>query len=49
VGGTKTVSSVINNAGRGTLDTALDQGASKINADKLTIGGLTSTTNKFTF
>ena len=49
LGGTKTLSSVINNAGRGTLDTALDQGASKINADKLTIGGLTSTTNKFRF
>ena len=49
LGGTKTLSSVINNAGRGTLDTSLDQGASKINADKLTIGGLTSTTNKFTF
>ncbi len=49
LGGTKTLSSVINNAGRGTLDTALDQGASKLNADKLTIGGLTSTTNKFTF
>lgn len=49
LGGTKTVSSVINSAGRGTLDTALDSGASKVNADRLTIGGLTSTTNKFTF
>jgi hypothetical protein len=48
LGGTKTLSSVINNAGRGNLDTALDQGASKLNADKLTIGGLTST-NKFKF
>lgn len=49
LGGTKTVSSIINTSGKGVLDTVLDQGASKINSAKQTISGLTSTTNKFTF
>ena len=49
LGGTQTISSLINNSGRGAVDTSLDQGASKLNADKLTIGGLKSTANKFIF
>ena len=49
LGGTQTISSLINNSGTGVKDTALDQGASKLNADKLTIGGLKSTANKFIF
>jgi hypothetical protein len=49
LGGTQTISSLINNSGRGAVDTSLDQGASKLNSDKLTIGGLTSTANKFIF
>lgn len=48
-GGTQSISSVLNNAGQGALDTALDQGASKINADKQTISALTTATKIFTF
>ena len=33
IGGTKTLSSVLNNSSRSSLDTALDQGASKVNLD----------------
>jgi hypothetical protein len=47
LGGTKTMSSVINSQGRGALDTQLDQNASKINQDKFTIQGMKSTTDKF--
>ena len=47
LGGTKTLSSVINSQGRGALDTQLDQNASKINQDKFTIQGMKSTTDKF--
>jgi hypothetical protein len=49
LGGTKTISSIINSQGQGALDTALDLDASKANANKQSIGGLTQTTNKFTF
>lgn len=48
VGGTKTVSSVLNSSGRGVLDTNMDQNASIVNSNKFSIGGLTSTSNKFT-
>ena len=47
LGGTKTLSSIINTQGRGALDTQLDQSASKINQDKFSIPGLTSTTDRF--
>jgi hypothetical protein len=47
LGGTKTLSSVINSQGRGALDTQLDQNASKINQDKFSIQGMKSTTDKF--
>lgn len=47
LGGTKTLSSVLNSQGRGALDTQLDKDASKINQDKFSIPGLTSTTNNF--
>lgn len=47
LGGTKTLSSVINSQGRGSLDTKLDQDASKINQNKFSIPGMTSTTNNF--
>lgn len=49
VGGTQTISSILNSSGRGALDTALDSGASKVNANMSTIAGLKSTANKFTF
>ena len=49
VGGTQTISSILNSSGRGALDTALDSGASKANANRSTIAGLKSTANKFTF
>ena len=48
VGGTKTVSSLLNSQGRGVLDSTMDQNASTVNANKFTISGLTSTSNKFT-
>jgi hypothetical protein len=48
IGGTRTVSSVLNSQGRGVLDSTIDQNASTVNANKFTIGGLTSTSNKFT-
>jgi len=48
IGGTKTVSSLLNSSGRGVLDSKMDQNASTVNANKFTIGGLTSTSNKFT-
>lgn len=47
LGGTKTLSSVLNSQGRGALDTKLDQDASKINQDKFSIPGISSTTNNF--
>jgi hypothetical protein len=47
IGGTKTLSSVINTQGRGTVDTRMDQNASKVNSNKNTIPGLSSTTNRF--
>lgn len=47
LGGTKTLSSVINSQGRGAFDTKMDQNASIVNNNKQTIPGLTSTTNKF--
>ena len=49
LGGTSTISSILNNSGRGTLDTALDKGASKVNLEKQSISGLTSKPNKFSF
>ena len=49
IGGTKTLSSVLNNSSRSSLDTALDQGASKVNLDKQSISGLTTSPNKFSF
>lgn len=47
LGGTKTLSSIINSQGQGALDTQQDIDASTINRNKNTIQGLTSTTNKF--
>lgn len=47
LGGTKTLSSIINSQGRGVLDTQQDIDASTVNRNKNTIQGLTSTTNKF--
>ena len=49
LGGTKTISSILNSQGRGALDSKLDQDASAANANKQTINGLTTTTNKFSF
>lgn len=49
VGGTKTLSSIINSQGRGATDSMMDQGASAINSGKNTIQGLTKTTNPFNF
>jgi hypothetical protein len=49
LGQTSTLSSILNNSGRGALDTALDQGASKVNLNKQSISGLTSKPNKFSF
>ena len=48
IGGTRTVSSVLNSQGRGVLDSTNDGNASTVNSNKFTIGGLTSTSNKFT-
>lgn len=48
IGGTKTVSSLLNSSGRGVTDSVMDQNASTVNANKFSIGGLTSTSNKFT-
>jgi hypothetical protein len=47
IGGTRTVSSLLNSSGRGVLDTNMDKNASIVNTNKFTISGLTSTSNKF--
>ena len=47
VGGTKTLSSVINSQGRGALDTQNDVSASATNLNNNSIAGLTKTTDKF--
>jgi hypothetical protein len=47
IGGTRTVSSVLNSSGRGVFDSNMDKNASIVNANKFTISGLTSTSNKF--
>lgn len=49
LGGTKTLSSLINSQGRGVTDTTMDSVASSANQTKNTIQGLTKTTNPFNF
>lgn len=49
IGGTKTLSSLINSQGRSATDIQLDQNASSVNAAKNTISGLKKTTNPFNF
>lgn len=44
LGGTQTLSSIINTQGRGALDTAMDQTASSVNKAQQTIPSLTTTT-----
>lgn len=47
LGGTKTLSSVLNSQGRGALDTQLDKDASKINQNRFSIPGTATTTDNF--
>jgi uncharacterized membrane protein len=47
LGGTKTLSSIINSQGRGVLDTQLDNDASIINRNMNTISGINNTINKY--
>lgn len=44
IGGTKTLSSIINSQGRGALDTQMDAAASSVNLAKQSVPGLTNTT-----
>jgi hypothetical protein len=49
IGGTKTLSSLINSQGRSATDTAMDNAASDANQSKNTIQGLKKSTNNFNF
>lgn len=47
LGGTKTLSSVLNTQGRGALDTQLDRDASRVNQNNFSIPGSSISTNNF--